>query len=192
MIAGPPLERLIRRLAQTPDDFLAEPRIGEAGRVTTAALVGDLFHSLEFAVAAAELNAFVGKIDTDRNRLTLVAVAVWLLADDWFAAAKPDGGLLTGLLGERIADLAGAGQAKTFVANVDRREELARTTLAALRMVPAGETVAQATDRLSAVSATERRRLVRASQDAEARARTIREALIRKAAQEAADKTTRE
>jgi hypothetical protein len=69
---------------------------------------------------------------------------------------------------------------------------LARTLIAALGLVPAGESEAQALDRLSAVSVVERRRLLRASQEAEERARAVREALIRKAAEESADKYTRE
>lgn len=192
MIAGPPLERVMRRLAETPEDFMAEPRIGETGQVVTAALVGDLFHALGHQIAAADLKGFASASDMDRNRLMLVAVTVWLLADDWVATAAPDRTALAGLLRERITDLAGAGKADAFVSDAERREELARTVLAALGLVPAGETEAQANDRLSAVSAAERRRLLRASRDAEERARAIREALVRKAAEESADKYTRE
>lgn len=192
MIAGPPLERVMRRLAETPEDFLAEPRIGETGQVVTAALVADLFHALGHQIAAADLKDFAATSSMDRNRLMLVAIAVWLLADDWVATAASDRAALAGLLGERVTDLAGAGKADAFVNDAERREELARTVLAALGLVPAGETEAQANDRLSAVSAAERRRLVRASRDAEERARAIREALIRKAAEESADKYTRE
>lgn len=192
MIAGPPLERVMRRLAETPEDFLAEPLIGETGQVVTAALVADLFHALGHQIAAADLTGFAATSSMDRNRLMLVAIAVWLLADDWVATAASDRAALAGLLGERVTDLAGAGKADAFVNDAERREELARTVLAALGLVPAGETEAQANDRLSAVSAAERRRLLRASRDAEERARAIREALIRKAAEESADKYTRE
>ena len=186
MTSGPPLERVMRRLAETPDDFLAEPRIGQAGELVTAALVGDLFHALGHAPADAPL------VGHDRNRLQLTAVAVWLLADEWVAAAAPDRATLAALLSERIGDLSPSGRVDQFVGDVERREELARTLIAALGLVPAGESEAQAADRLSAVSVVERRRLLRASQEAEERARAVREALIRKAAEESADKYTRE
>lgn len=179
----------MRRLAETPDDFLAEPRIGDAGEVVTAALVGDLLHMLGHAAATQDL--FPADL-RDRNRLQLIAVTVWLLADDWVAAAAPDRATLGALLGERIRDLAASGRADQFISDVERREELARTLIAALGLVPAGESEAQAADRLSAVSVVERRRLLRASQEAEERARAVREALIRKAAEESADKYTRE
>mgnify|MGYP003580705592 CR=1 FL=1 len=74
----------------------------------------------------------------------------------------------------------------------ERREELVRTTVARLGLQPDGETAAQAADRLASVSGVERRRLLQASRAAEARARAIREALARKAAEESADKWTRE
>jgi hypothetical protein len=187
MIEGPPLERLTRRLAETPDEFLAEPRIGASGSVVTAALVGDLLHDLG---QESDLHPFIGATHADRNRLVLVAIAVWLLADDW--PSRPQAGALMALLDGRIAELAAAARADLFVTDAERREELARTALAALGLVPQGETPAQASDRLSAVSAAERRRLLRASQEAEERARAIREALVRKAAEESADKYTRE
>jgi hypothetical protein len=64
--------------------------------------------------------------------------------------------------------------------------------LARLDCRPEGETIAQATDRLSGLSGTERRRLLEASRASEQRARAIREALAKKAAEESADKWTRE
>lgn len=184
MSVSPPIERLMARLAATPDDFLEEP-----DRVGTAALVNDLLHGLGHRVGAADLRPFEGP---ERNRLMLVAVTVWLLADEWVRDAAPGRAAMLALLEGRIADLAAAGRADAFVTDVERREELARTALAALGLVPAGETSTQAADRLSSVSAAERRRLLRASQEAEARARVVREALIRKAAEESADKYTRE
>ncbi len=179
----------MRRLAETPDDFLAEPRIGRAGELVIEALVGDLFHMLGHAPETAD--CLPGDL-SDRNRMQLMAVAVWLLADDWVATAAPERATLATLLGERIGELAASARADQFIGDVERREELARTLISALGSVPAGESEAQAADRLSAVSMVERRRLLRASQEAEERARAVREALIRKAAEESADKYTRE
>jgi hypothetical protein len=188
VIAGPPLERIMRRIAETPSEFLAEPRIGAAGTVHTAALVADLLRAAGFAVDRAVLAPFETDRVHQRNRLTLVAVTVWLLAD----VRAPSRDAMLALLAGTIAELATTGQAQAFVDHVERREELARTTLAALALLPEGEDARQAADRLSAVSASERQRLLRASRAAEDRARQVREALIRKAAEESADKYTRE
>jgi len=67
-----------------------------------------------------------------------------------------------------------------------------RVSLAAIGCRPAGESEAQAEDRLTSLSAAERRRVVDAARAAELRARQIREALRKKAAEESADKWTRE
>ena len=188
--AGPPLERVMRRIAETPAEFLAEPRIGAAGTVHVAALVADLLRSAGAGVARQALAPFKTDQADQSNRLTLTAVAVWLLADDWVGARS--GVALFTLLDTTIRDLAANGHALAFVEQAERREELARTILAALDLLPAGEDARQAADRLSAVSATERQRLIRASRAAEDRARLVREALVRKAAEESADKFTRE
>jgi hypothetical protein len=81
---------------------------------------------------------------------------------------------------------------RKFVTDPDRREELARFSLARLGYRPAGETVPQAQDRMTSLSSAERARVLQASRAAEERARSIREALARKAAEESADKFTRE
>ena len=82
--------------------------------------------------------------------------------------------------------------ARRFVSDPDRREELARVALARLGYRPAGETLAQAQDRLTTLNSAERARVMNASRAAEERARQIREALAKKAAEESADKWTRE
>lgn len=190
---GPPLARLTRRLGDTPPEFLDEPRIGQAGRVAVAALVNDLLVRHGGRGDRTLLVRFEGHdARADRNRLSLVAVTVWLLADDAFVDAAPPRKALITLLDRTLAELADGTAAAQFVHDAERREELARTVLAALGLLPEGETAAQAQDRLSAVSAAERRRLLAASRGAEERARAIRDALAKKAAQEAADKWTRE
>jgi len=190
---GPVLETLTRRLAETPEDFLAEPRIGAAGRVRTAAVVGDLLRALGAAATPGDLQRFSGAdARADRNRLSVTLVLCWLLADEWFVRAAPPAGLLLPLLGAQAAELADQSPAGKFVTDPDRREELARVALTRLGYRPAGETKAQAQDRLTTLSSAERARVLRAARAAEQRAREIREALIKKAAEESADKWGRE
>lgn len=192
-LEGPDLEILTRRLAETPPDFMDEPRIAGSGRVAVAALVNDVLRLHGGRAPLAALHGFEGgSARADRNRLALAMIAAWLLADDWFLAARPAQALLLQTLRDVPAELAPAVPAHRFVEDAERREELARVVLARLGYRPQGETLAQATDRLAAVSAVERRRLLEASRAAEQRARAVREALARKAAEESADKWTRE
>ena len=190
---GPALETLTRRLAEAPDDFLAEPRVGGAGRVHVAAVVGDLVRMLGGDALAADLRDFTGSADArDRNRLGVVLMLCWLLADEWFQQARPGVTEVLRVLREGAADLATGAPAPKFQSDPDRREEIARFALALLGYRPAGETPAQAQDRLTSLSSAERARVLKAARAAEERARAIREALARKAAEESADKWTRE
>lgn len=190
---GPLLETLTRRLAETPPDFLDEPRIGDRGNVAVPALVHDLLQMHGAQAGRDALRRFTSNdARADRNRLALAQIGCWLLADDWFLAAGCSGDALLTRLDGDLVELAAVTPAHRFVQDPDRREELARVLLAHLGYRPAGESEAQATDRLSRISGTERQRLLAASRAAEERARAIREALAKRAAEESADKWTRE
>lgn len=193
---GPFLEQLTRRLADTPPEFLESPWVAGAGAVSVVALVNDLARSAGAPLSNDHLAELVsaGKSDpaAHRNWLSLCAIACWLLADPQIRqAGMPSQGLVRFFL-ETAQELASTATAAFFIQNPDRREELARVALSSLNMRPAGETIAQAQDRLQAISATERSRMLKAARAAEERARKIREELVRKAAEEAADKYTRE
>jgi hypothetical protein len=190
---GPILESLTRRLAETPEEFLAEPRIGKTGRAHVAAVVGDLLRLFGGAPEMDQLAPFTGTdVRRDRNRLAVTLLLCWLLADDWFQRAKLEANNVLRLLDSEAIELANQVAARKFVNDPDRREELARVALARLDFRPAGETLAQAQDRLTTLNSAERARVMKAAQVAEERARKIREALARKAAEESADKWTRE
>jgi hypothetical protein len=191
LLPGPPLETLLRRLADTPPDFLDDPRIGSSGQVFVAAVVNDLLAQGPGRASLAELQRFEGR-STDAGRLGLALVVAWLLADDALRAHSATRVDLLNLLDGTAAELAGLAPAAKYLQDPDRREELVRVLLARLGLRPHGETAEQAADRLSALSATERKRLLDASRAAEERARDIREALVRKAAEASADKWTRE
>lgn len=190
---GPQLETLLRRLADTPPEFLDEPEVAGQGQVSVPAVVNDLLEKLARRAPLAALERFRGqRAGTDRNRLMLVLIMTWLLADEWFVSAKLPQADLLRLLDETAGELAATAAAQKYIHDPERREELARLTLARLGHRPAGETPAQAGDRLSALSQTERQRLLAASREAEARARAIREKLLRQQAEASADKWTRE
>ena len=189
---GPPLETLLRRLAETPPEFLAAPQIAGRGVVHVDAVIADLVRSLGATPDPAGLTAFRGTGPNDRNRLSVALVIAWLLGDEWF---RVRGGLaprLTSVIAESADELAPATVAEVFTRDPDRREEMARLALARLDLRPAGESMAQAQDRLKSISAAERARFIKAARAAELRARAIREALAKKAAEESADKYTRE
>jgi hypothetical protein len=190
---GPPLEVLVRRLAETPGDFLGDPKIAGTGEVEVRAVVGDVLRLSGQVPSAASLEVFAGAdARKDRNRLSVTLLVSWLLADDWFVAGRFSPPALIKVLHDDATEIAALVGAKKFVSDPDRREELARLVLARLGCRPQGETMAHAQDRLMTLSSLERTRVLKASQAAAQRAREIREALVKKAAEESADKWTRE
>jgi len=191
---GPPIETLTRRLAECPADFLAAPRIGATGTVNVAAVVSDLLRDLGGApLSDAQTGPFVSRqARADRNRLGVVLVACWLLHDPWFQRSAQFAGAAGQLLSGGLREAAEATPADQFVSDPDRREELARLCLRDLGLRPAGESLAQAQDRLTTLNAAERRRVVAAARQAEERANAIRAAMRQRAEDEANAKAMRE
>lgn len=189
---GPALERLLRRIAETPTGFLAEPRTRSGrGVIHVPAVVSDLF-ALHGHVAPDLAMLTPGDLPASRRQGGLALLLCWLLADSELLARRPGAPALFALLTKGAEELSAQLAPSKYRDDPERREELARFALARIDLRPAGETLAQAQDRLSALNSAERTRVVAAARQAEARARAIREALARKAAQESADKYTRE
>ena len=190
---GPPLQQLLHRITATPPDFMAEPRIANKGDVHTVAVVRDLLAAKGHAVDIAKLSALAGRdVKVDRNRLSITLLMTWLLADSALIIEGQYLEAVLTLLDEDAARLAAYTNSRQLFEDPERREELARLTLSKLDLRPASESVAQAQDRFTSISSLERARLLAASQQAEARARAIREQLAKQAAEESANKWTRE
>lgn len=190
---GPALEHVLQRIAATPPDFMAEPRIAGRGEVEVLAVVCDLLAGSGHAVDVTALHFLVGRdAKRDRNHLSIVLLLSWLLADEQLHIERQELQAVLELLREDAAQLAAYTNADSLFNDAERREELARLTLSRLQLRPAGESELQAQDRFTSISSLERARILHAAQAAEQRARAIREALAKKAADEAADKWTRE
>jgi hypothetical protein len=190
---GPPLARLTHRLAECPADFLSPPRAGGDDGVHVDAVVSDVVAALGGAAVGPEaVAAFAPPASAATRELSLVLVASWLLADDWFATAGDLAAAALAWLRSGLSALAALVPPDAFVTDPDRREELARLCLAALGLRPEGETRPQAEDRLRTLDSIERARLVRDTREQQERARRLREAMRKKEAEEAAAKVSRE
>lgn len=199
---GPSITYLTHRLAQAPPSVLDRPRIvsPESEIVSTAGVVSDLLLELGGSMLSPEgCAAFFRHFRTRNiNLLQIVQVACYLCFDRWLSelAAKDQGsdlpGRLAGFLANGFDELAKLAKASYFLEDPEGREEMARLMLAAMGLLPEGESEAQARDRLAALDSVERARLTERTREVQRRAREIREAMARKAAEEAASKMTRE
>lgn len=190
---GPVIERLTHRLADAPPDFLSEPAIGGHGLVHVGAVVSDLIQDLGGApLGSSEVGVFQARDPKRRNLLRLVLIGSWLLHDDFFLSEQKHAKAALAWLAGGLEGLAALVAADLFVSDPDRREELARLCLSALGLRPKGESDAQARDRLNTLSSVEREKVIRATREQLERAQQIREAMRRKAAEEAAAKVSRE
>lgn len=175
-----PVARLTRRLTDTPQDFLADPVA-----VTVPAVVSDV---LLLAGGAALDATAAAKFEVNEPRWRrLVLVTSWLVADPSLLACGADA-LSAWLRSSNLFTLSLLVTPLNFVTDPDRREELARVTLRALSVAPAGETSAQAADRLSTVDSVRRHEVLVAAKVAEERAAAVRKAMEDERAREAASR----
>lgn len=182
--AGPPLEMLLHRLTQCPPEM--HEHCGASAQ-RTLALVCDYFRQHDPQFDAKRLAQAWPKLSVKHCSVT--AIVIWLLHDPWFLARHPLVPQMQQLLTDsRLLALSEMGPAALLVSDPDRREELVRLTLAALDLRPAGETLAQATDRFNTLDSVERKRILAATLAAEKRAREVREAMARARAQESASR----
>lgn len=202
--AGPPLAVLTRRLLDTPADFqlpgtlpppLPPPLPGSPPgaallpEVHVRAVLADVLDRRSVPVDAALLDRLL-PAGASRNQQALTLLIAWLLAEPALPLPTDPAGYVQ--LASDLAALAPELPVERCLAEDERREELARLLLGALGLVPAGESPAQARDRYTAVSTLEAVRLAGLSRAREQRAQEILAALARKAADEAADKWSRE
>lgn len=188
---GPSLELLLRRIAETPEYFLKELKKDNSPICQAIVLIIEMY--LKFGLEAS--SSVIHELETNltnANHRILAMICVWLLNDDSLSEIKFNETQAKNLLIESLGTLANFSTPQKFINDQERREEFVRLVLGRLNYRPKGETKNQAIDRLSSLSIVERKRLIKESQEAEKRAREIREALARKAAEESADKWTRE
>ncbi|HSI82514.1 MAG: hypothetical protein ACAI35_20935 [Candidatus Methylacidiphilales bacterium] len=124
--------------------------------------------------------------------LRLVSVSIWLLSDQTFLKCKAQRASVLAFLNTELDEVAQVSDAALYVTDGDRREELVRRALRAFSLRPARESRDHANDRLTTLDSVELRRVAIAARQAEERARAIREAMARKAAEEAAATYNRE
>jgi hypothetical protein len=181
MIA-PPLAVLLRHVAERPP--------AARGAAHVPAVLRDLF---EVVTGTAPPQSFLLAFRDPQPRwrtLVLAGAHLWWHPD--LRNARPDPQGLQQFFVHDLAAMSAAVGDTALDDDVERREELVRLALRAVGASLPGESASEAADRLQQVDSVQRRRVLQAAAERERRAREVREAMARKAAEEAAAKVTRE
>jgi hypothetical protein len=184
---SPPLAELLRHVSEMPPAF--------RGEADVRAVVADLVETLAREPAPeGTLAAFVpaGPTAAEKNRLQWVLAGCHLLWHPTFRAVGVARASIERLLVQDLATLAGIVPVEELDRDEERREELVRRALRAMSATLPGESPNEAEDRFKQVDSVERRRVLVAAAERERRAREVREAMAKKAAEEAAAKVSRE
>jgi hypothetical protein len=191
----PPLAEWLRWVAEMPSAFHSLPEEFEGGSVQVRAVVSDLFETLfgtpaDLAIVSACTPSDLGK--RELNRLRWILAACHVLWHPHLRANAGNKAVIERLLVQELAGLAAVVPIDSLLREEERREELVRRVLrAADRDIP-GESEQEAEDRFRQLDSVERYRVVAAAAERERRAREVREAMARKAVEEAAAKVSRE
>jgi hypothetical protein len=194
-VSVPPLAEWLRWIAERPAILDAAPEDFPEGRVRVRAVVADLHEAL-FDAPAAEplLAACVAGEPTraERSRLGWILAASQVLWHPAIRAGKPKRDRVVKLIVQELPALAAIVPSDRLGDDEERREELVRRVLRAVELPLPGESATEAEDRLRQVDSVERHRVIAAAAERERRARQVREAMAKKAAEEAAAKVSRE
>ena len=192
---GPLLETMLRRLSECPMEFI-ETCNTPAGLTQLIAILSDHYRMFgDFNPLLADAGRCDDLVQSSRNHSqpmrywALLSVAIWLLHDDWFLSrpelAQASWNWLRAVSLEQLSEIVSP---ESCISDPDRREELVRLCLASMELRPKSESIAQAADRMQTLDSVERAGILRATAEAERRAREVREAMARKQALESASR----
>ena len=191
----PPLPEWLHWVAEMPNAFRLLPEGFEGGSVRVHAVVSDLFETL-FGISAGPLIVSACRPnDTGKrelNRLRWILAACHVLWHPHLRVSPGEKASIERLLVQELAGLAAIAPVDLLFSEEEKREELVRRILRAANHHLSGESDKEAEDRLRQLDSVERYRVLAAAVERERRAREVRQAMARKAVEEAAAKVTRE
>jgi hypothetical protein len=158
-------------------------------------VVSDLFESLFGKPADASILAICVASDAgkrERNRLGWILAACHVLWHPALRGNPMNRAAIERVVVQELASVAAVLPLGSLFEDEDRREELVRRILRAASCTLPGESENQGEDRLRQLDSVERYRVLAAAAERERRTREVREAMARKAVEEAAAKVSRE
>jgi hypothetical protein len=191
----PPLAEWLHWVAAMPPALRALPEEFDGGTVRTQAVVCDLFETLFGSPADPVIVSACRPNDTGKrelNRMRWILAACHVLWHPHLRAAAGEKAEIERFIVQELAGLAAVASIDLLFREEERKEELVRRVLRASKCRLPGEGDKEAEDRLGQLDSVERHRVLAAAVTRERRAREVREAMARKAVEEAAAKVSRE
>lgn len=198
---GPPLQELIDYLILIPGEFTGkvEKSSDAAIRISIPAIVNDLLLDLggepleDDKIPANFHYAKENKAEIN-NYLNLISIFCYIYEYKFFIEKNSGSEKIKSfLLSPRLIELSKAVKSSDeFISDPEKREEICRSALDVMDYYPEGENEKNAHDRLSTLDSVERKIILTKTAEAQKRAKEIKEAMMRKEAEEAASKMSRE
>jgi hypothetical protein len=196
MEKAPTITYLTDRLINCPPVFLETPSTtSEPEGISTIALLSDLKYFIlgEYISREETTKLSIPKSPENINYLLIVQICIYLLFDSFFKGKKNLSEKLNSLFYEHLFNYSRVIQAKKFIVDSERREELIRFVLYCLDFVPDGETEKYALGRLSTLDSIEREKLIKETREIQIkREKEIQKAIRKREAEEAASRMSGE
>ena len=190
MKEGPELIELLDRLMDCPKEFYSSDR-SYRSETEIMALYSDLYFFLTGKYPNENMLRMIPS-DRDENLARCASMCIFILFHEWFRGKQETAELFALFLNSVLPAYSGAVNADEFAGNSERREELIRLLLYHLGYFPKGETEKYSLNRLAALDSVERDKVIKESREVMKKVQALREAMARKAAEEAASKMTGE
>ncbi len=185
---------IIDHLKKCPADFLRGSKLLVKNGLHTEALIADAYRKVSGDYLAANFDIPREKAlkNYTEDHLIAIHISCWLLHHDYFQGGRER---LTGIhqfLFKELETLSEYVKYQKWLEDDDRTEELVRLALKCCKLIPEGETTAEAEDRFDALSTIKRHGVLEKSKEAFERMMEIRRKMEKKKAREAANPYGRE
>ena len=185
---------LIGHLKECPPAFLQESNLLDTEKgLDTNALLLDLFreYSLDY-ILKSRLEPDLAASNYTSDHLRAMQIAVWFFSSKELELSKTSIVNIQSFLFQDLLDLSNYVKYNAWLEDDDRAEEFVRTALMACEILPQGENVEEAMDRLESISILKRNNALLRSKKAFERVMEIRRKMAAKKAREAANVYGRE
>ena len=188
------LFELVTHLKKCPEIFLKPSNLLARDGLDSIALISDTYRMVSAIFLKKELNvpAKINFNSIDDNYWKAIHISCWLLYHHSFRNKPALENKLRLFWFEELYHVTQYVKYKEWITDEERAEEMVRLLLLCFEILPNGESIAEAADKLSSISSVDRQKVLRQSYEAHERIMNIKREMAEKKAREAANTYGRE